>query len=83
MVRNKGFSIVEVLIIVLVLALIGFIGWKVWDSTNNPPSTDETTTQQAPKEIKTEEDLDKADKTLDETNIEGDEANQLETEVSF
>lgn len=81
---NKGFSIVEVLIVILVLALVGFIGWKVWD-TMNQPTTDEGTSQQQPAsdDMKSEEDLDKADKTLDDTNVDGTEAQQLELETSF
>ena len=84
MARNKGFSIVEVLLIVLVLALAGFLSWKVWDVMNTPKSSDQTTQQQSTDdEVKSAEDLDKVDKTLDDTNLEGDEATQLDAETSF
>lgn len=79
--NNKGFSIVEVMIVVLVLALIGFIGWKVWDSTSGPKPV----APLAPVSEKTQptDELKADDKTLDNTNVEGDEASQLESEVNF
>lgn len=81
MTRNKGFTIVEVVIVVVVIGLIGLIGWRVWDAnqTASDTSPSETTTT----DIKTEKDLDTADQTLDEMNVEGNEAKQLDTETSF
>lgn len=79
--NNKGFSIVEVFIVILVLAVAVFIGWKVWDTMNTPKVAPPIAP--ASEEIKTDQDLDKADKTLNDTNIEGDEAQQLDAEVSF
>lgn len=85
--NNKGFSIVEVLIIVLVLALVGFIGWKVWDNlANKPAATNDTTTQQETTpatEVESKSDLDKVDKTLDDTNVDGNEVQQLDSQVNF
>lgn len=84
--NNKGFSIVEVLIIVLVLALVGFIGWKVWDNLANKPASNDTTTQQKAvpaTDVKNKSDLDKVDKTLDDTNVDGNETQQLDSQVNF
>ncbi len=84
MVRNKGFSIVEVVIVLVVIALIGLVGWRVWSANQPTDSTQTETTQSddAPT-INTDKDLDKASDQLDETNIEGTESQQLDTETNF
>lgn len=83
--RNKGFSIVEVVIVIAIISLIGVIGWRVW-SANQAVTTDTDTTQTTEQEVpdvNSDADLDKADDALDETNIEGSESQQLDTETSF
>lgn len=84
MARNKGFSIVEVVIVLVVIALIGLLGWRLWTanqvSDTNEPQT--TQTEEVPV-IDSEQDLDKAAQQLDETNIEGSESQQLDTETGF
>jgi prepilin-type N-terminal cleavage/methylation domain-containing protein len=61
--HQRGFSVVEIIIVVVVLGLIGFIGWRLYDSTKNK-STDMTQTDEtslrAP-EVKNNEDLQKAE----------------------
>jgi prepilin-type N-terminal cleavage/methylation domain-containing protein len=82
---NKGFSIVEIVIVVAVLALIGLTGWRVWDANQGVETQDQTDTTQtdtAPA-VNSDEDLEKADSALDETNVEGSESQQLDTETSF
>jgi len=85
MARNKGFSIVEIVIVLAVLVIIGLIGWRVWDA--NQASTDGTdTTQTTPAdapEVNSDADLDQADRALDETNIEGSESQELDTQTNY
>lgn len=85
MTRNKGFSIVEVVIVIAVIGLIGLIGWRVWDAQQNTGTeqTDTTQTETTAPDVNSEADLDKADDTLDAMNVEGEEAKQLESETSF
>lgn len=84
MTRNKGFSIVEVVIVLAVVALIGLIGWRVWmaNQVTDDTPTDTVQTQDV-QPINSDQDLDKASEQLDETNVEGTESQQLDTETSF
>lgn len=84
MARNKGFSLLEVIIILVVLTLIGLLGWRFWQANQSSSSTTPTTTQtdDAPT-IKSDADLDKATQTLDNTNVEGNESKQLDSQTSF
>ena len=81
--RNKGFSIVEVVIVIAVIGLIGLIGWRVWDAQNTGTDQTDTTQTDTTPDVNSEADLDKADDTLDAMNVEGEEAKQLESETSF
>ena len=85
MARNKGFTIVEVMIVIVLIALVGFIGWRVWTANQQTDMQDVQTTTQTEEvpTINSEQDLDKATEQLDETNIEGSESQQLDTETSF
>lgn len=78
--HKKGFTVVEIVIVVVVLVIAGLIAFRVWDSYNRQGPV---TTEQQSEEVQTAEDLDKVDKTLDETNIEGDETKHLDAEVNF
>ena len=83
MARNKGFSIVEVVIILAVVALIGLIGWRVW-MANQPADKDTETVQvQDVQPINSDKDLDKVSDQLDEMNVEGTESQQLDSQTSF
>ena len=83
MARNKGFSIVEVVIILAVVALIGLIGWRVWMANQPADSETETVQVQDVQPIKSDKDLDKAASQLDEMNVEGSESQQLDSQTSF
>lgn len=82
MTRNKGFTIVEVVIVVAVIGLIGLIGWRVWDANQTSKRSDTAQADTVP-DINSDKDLDTAGQTLNEMNVEGNEAKQLNTETSF
>lgn len=46
MIKQKGFSAIEVIIIVVVIGLIGFGGWWVYQANNKPQTSDSTTNNQ-------------------------------------
>lgn len=46
--RQKGFSAVEGLVIVLVLAVVGLGGWYVWDRQTTDADSDQNTGQSVP-----------------------------------
>ena len=83
MARNKGFSIVEVVIVLAVVALIGLIGWRVWMANQPADSDTETVQVQDVQPINSDKDLDKASEQLEEMNVEGTESQQLDSQTSF
>ncbi|MES2971285.1 MAG: hypothetical protein V4702_03130 [Patescibacteria group bacterium] len=94
--NQSGFSAVELIIILAVVAGLGFVGYTVYDRQPDKKTTDNTSQQpknesatatdvgSAP-EIKSTSDLDKASATLDQTDPDGSnstDASQLDSEVS-
>ncbi|MDQ3065156.1 MAG: hypothetical protein M3Q36_02700 [bacterium] len=63
--HEDGFSLVEGVLILAVLTLFGFIGWRVYQS-NKSVESDSTTSQQT---IEKAEDLDKTVDELDAQDI--------------
>src|SRR5690348_10865777 len=43
--NQKGFSVVEILIVIIVVALLGAVGWLVYDRQNNKTSATQTNQQ--------------------------------------
>jgi Tfp pilus assembly protein PilV len=87
---QSGFSPVEVLLAVVVIGLLGFGLFTVYNrqqeqtSTNNSPavSQQKTASDTAP-EINSTEDLTKAEKALDETTVDSASDNaQLDSQLS-
>ena len=88
--RDNGFSVIEIVLVLVVISLIGFVGWKAWEAFGNQPAT---TSDQATKQsktisstdadIKSEADLNKADETLNTTNIEGAESAELDAQTKL
>ncbi len=77
--NQLGFSVIELVIVLLVVSLVGVVGYKVYNRSQNK-TTNSYSTQSAdgsakatdvataPSTVKTISDLAKADKTLDATN---------------
>ncbi len=88
--KQQGFSAVEAVIIVLVIAAIGVVGYTVYNRKHNAkaePSASQQrvngTTPVAPA-IEDTSDLDSATKTLDDTNIDAtaSDSRQLDSEIN-
>ena len=88
--HERGFSAVEAVIAVLVVAAIGVTGYLAFNRMQNtakaPSASDQAakaTTPEAPA-IEDDSDLDAAAKALDETNVDASatDASELDTEVS-
>jgi hypothetical protein len=85
--QSLGFSVVEATLIIGVVAVLGLVGFNVY-ARNQDKKTDTATTQapveardpSAP-EIKSTADLDKADKALDDTNLDAD-TSQLDSQLN-
>lgn len=89
--NNAGFGVVEIILVAVVVAIIGLIGYRVWDTTmsadtettsQQPQTTQQSVENEAPK-IEKSEDLDKADSVLDDTDIEGGSEAELNEETNF
>lgn len=88
--NHQGFSLIEVVIVVIVVGLIAALGYVAWNKFANQDAQTETSTSQsataedvpAAPQIETTDDLDEASTTLDQIDVNGsgDDA-QLEREV--
>jgi prepilin-type N-terminal cleavage/methylation domain-containing protein len=68
---QSGFTIIEVVLVVVVLAIIGFLGWRFLSSQVTTDKTnDESSQQQEPPIVKSSDDLKSAEDFLNDTEIE-------------
>jgi predicted negative regulator of RcsB-dependent stress response len=79
----KGFHVVELLIVVVVVAAVGLVGYAVWNKDQKNKDA-QTTTQPTTAEIKSQEDLDAASASVDELDAADGEAdlNSIEQELN-
>lgn len=82
--NQKGYTIVEVVVVVLVIGLLAFIGLRVWGSyssnelASNAPSTTDNVSP-----VKTAGDLAAVEKQLEDTDVDGSFEQDLNSELSF
>lgn len=85
--KQKGFGIVEVILFVVIIGLIGFVVWRVWDARSLYESTGENNTsypqQDTVPPVNNKEDLEKIEKQLDDTQLDGGYDAELENESTF
>lgn len=88
--NQSGFSVVELVIILLVVGALAFVGYMVYNRQQDDKTTVNDTSQSvatddvpsAP-EIKTTGDLDKASATLDQVDVDSNnDSSQLDSELS-
>lgn len=80
--NEKGFGVIEVLLIIGVVAVIGLLGWTFWNANNGNSSISDQKAVQAPA-VKSSEDLNTADKALDATDVVGTDSQQLDAQTNF
>lgn len=88
-IKSHGFSAIEVLIVVVVIAIIGALGYVFYTKWQAAQQTEQTTSQtttpsaaEVP-EVKTTDDLTKAEQMLDETDVDGtDDTKQLDADLA-
>jgi prepilin-type N-terminal cleavage/methylation domain-containing protein len=84
---NKGFSIVEILLVIAIIAIFGFVGWKAYDTffnnkTATTAQTQQVNTDTAPAVIDNSG-LDASESTLNATIIDNSESAQLDAQTNF
>ncbi|HET7630116.1 MAG TPA: prepilin-type N-terminal cleavage/methylation domain-containing protein [Candidatus Saccharimonadales bacterium] len=87
--RQRGFSIVEIIIVVAVIVVLALIGWRLWQRMGDDQPSDQTnsttsqTSQQQTPPINNAQDLDKASRRLNDVNVDGDYSKQLDQQTGF
>lgn len=86
--RSAGFGLIEIVLVVVVLAIIGLIGYRVWDANvNKSTQTSEQRSNENDENdvpaINNSKDLDKAEETLDNADIDGNEEAELNEQTNF
>lgn len=88
--RQSGFATLELILVAVVVALIGYVGFKYYQQRQKPAPTAATTpaaitaaTPTAP-QINSTSDLDKASAALDQTNVDASssDSSQLSSQTS-
>jgi|GEM_PF-874657 len=86
-VRSRGFSIIEVVIVLGVITLlagVGYVGWKaLMKSDETALNATKTSSSQAAEVITTKADLEAAEKALDELDFEDESLSEAETQASL
>lgn len=68
--KQNGFTPVEVVLVVVVVALLAFAGYRLWQAQQDgQPSTGTTTTEEGAPEVNSADDLDEAEEFLNESDI--------------
>ena len=72
--NNRGFSAIEGIAILVIVAIIGFVGWKVYSSqdqgsTDAPQITEQQSDAEQAPDVNSSEDLEQAEDYLNEQNI--------------
>ncbi len=81
-----GFTIVEGVVllgVVLLLAGVGYVGWKAFSKSEATPETASSQLEQSAQVITTKADLEAAEAALDELNFEDNDALKAETQASL
>jgi prepilin-type N-terminal cleavage/methylation domain-containing protein len=82
--RQKGFTLVEIVVVVLVIGLLGFIGVRVWGNyTSQQLAKDTTPTTASVQPIKTAKDVQTVENQLDSIDVVGSFENDLNSAASF
>lgn len=84
--RLNGFSIVESVIIlgvVILLAGVGFVGWKAFTKSATSPASTAVSSKQSAEVITTKADLENAEKALSDLNFDDDAATSAESQASL
>ncbi|MGH7196471.1 MAG: prepilin-type N-terminal cleavage/methylation domain-containing protein [Candidatus Saccharimonadales bacterium] len=84
--KQSGFAIVELLLIIVILGIIAFVAWRVilaTETVDTAQAPQGTIVGESVPQVTSANDLADLEKTLDNTNVEGQTITELDTESSF
>lgn len=81
--RQKGFTLVEVVVVVLVIGLFAFIGLRTWGSYSNQELATDNTSTETVRQVTTKADVEAVEKQLDNIDVVGSFEKDLDSEMSF
>lgn len=83
-VRTKGFSLIEAMIIIGVVVLLGGVGYVGWKAvTKHAETAQASTTRKTVQVITTKADLEAAEKALGDLNFDDSSASQAESQANL
>ena len=81
--KQKGFTLVEVVALVLVVGLIGFVGLRVWGSYTTNQLAQDSTSVETVRQITSAADVEAVEKQLDDIDVVGSFEEELDAETTF
>ncbi len=87
--QQQGFAIVELLLILVIVGIVGFVAWRVIDAqgdvdqANSATNGTTTVTQPSVTAVNKASDLDTLDKQLNDATIDDTTTSDLETQSTF
>jgi len=84
--RNSGFGIVEIVVllgVIVLLAGVGYVGWKAFVASDSPSQNTSVSTKRSAEVITTKADLEAAEKALSELDFEDSEGADAESQASL
>lgn len=81
--NENGFGVVEILLIVVVIVIVGLLGWRFLGADNDAKTGQSAQTSKEAPAVTKAADLDTADAALDSANVEGTETQDLYSETNF
>jgi type II secretory pathway pseudopilin PulG len=81
--KQTGFTLVEVVALVLVVGLIGFVGVRVWGSYATNQLAQDSTSVETVRQVTTAADVEAVEKQLDAIDVVGSFEKELDTETTF
>lgn len=91
-INQKGFSVVELVLILVMVGILGFVGWRVWQANSEVVTTQNNTDAQSQQEstipsevarVENTQDLTVLETALDSLDLEGGMTAELENGLNY
>ena len=81
--RSRGAIALVLIVVIVLVGALGFVGWRMLDNQNANEQAANTTSRTSAEVILTQEDLEAAEKSLDELDFSDDNAEAAELEAAL